>query len=382
MPGIPGGPGGTRTVDPRLGHFRHPVAQALQALSTVVLGRLSDDAATRNLDASHQGIEDESRLADVKGLLVARRHPARMENHLGPLSGDLLDEGAKFGGGYVGVSFLPFRGGFLDRLPQDIHAGDELVDKFLVPGALFQDLVDEGEVEGVVAVGPQLPVAVGLAGGEAGPRIDIGHAHPVREGRHERFGLLHHQRLDDVAAVEDEVLGVPVVEDESGRRETVGRTARVVGVASATGVVIEVIRGAERLHKGLGQVGKRAATIGERDAPSAEGLDRLLQLVGDIVEGLVPGRALPLAAAARAGPDERGLGSLIVGLEGESCRALRAKAGADGLVVRVSLQPGGPAVLDRHFNRAAHRAHAAQAVDQAFARSAHTARIGGQGGIH
>ena len=82
--------------------------------------------------------------------------------------------------------------------------------------------------------------------------------------------------------------------------EAVDRARGVVDVAAAAGIVVEVVRRAERLHEGPGQVIEGAAAIGKRDAAPAEGLDRLVEFVGDVVEGLVPGRPPPLAAATRA----------------------------------------------------------------------------------
>ena len=165
------------------------------------------------------------------------------------------------------------------------------------------------------------------------------------------------------------------VGDEPLVAEAVDRARRVVDVAAAAGVVVEVVRRAERLHERPRQVVEGAAAIGKRDPAPAEVLDRLLQLVGDVVEGLVPGGPPPLAAAARAAADERRLRPLVVELERQAGRALRAQARAERPVVRVALQPGHPTVLDRHLHRAAHRAHAAHAVNGAPARGTHAADI-------
>ena len=139
----------------------------------------------------------------------------------------------------------------------------------------------------------------------AGARIDVGDAHAACHRGHEGLGLLDHQRFDDVAAVEHEVLGVRQVGDEPLVAEPVDRAGRVVDVAAAAGVVVEVVGRAERVHEGPGQIVEGAAAIGQRDAAPAECLDRLLQLVRDVVEGLVPGRPPPLAAAARTHADQR-----------------------------------------------------------------------------
>ena len=239
-----------------------------------------------------------------------------------------------------------------------------------------------GEVQRVVAVRAHLPVAGRLAGGDGGARIDVGDTHPGRHRGHEGLGLLDHQRLDDVAAVEHEVLHVRQVGDEPLVAEAVDRARGVVDVAAAAGVVVEVVRRAERLHERPGQVVEGAAAIGKRDPAPAEDLDRLLQLVGDVIERLVPGDPPPLAAATRAAADQRRLRPLVVELERQAGRALRAQAGAERPVIRVALQPGHPTVLDRHLDRAPHRAHAAHAVDRAPARSSHTAHVRCRDGTH
>ena len=314
----------------------------------------------------------ERRAADVERLLVTCRHPARMEDDLRRIGGDLSDEGAQLLGGNAGVGLLPFRSRILDRLAQIVHPGDEAGDEVLVVGLLLQHFMDDGQVQRVVAVRAHLPVPGRLAGRHAGAGIDVGDAHPPGHRGHEGLGLLDHQRLDDVAAVEHEVFRVPQVGDQRLVAEAVDRTRGVVDVAAAAGVVVEVVRRAERPHEGPGQVVEGAAAIREHDAAPAEGRDRVVELVGDIVEGLVPGRAPPLASATRALADQGRLRPLVVVvLERQSGRPLRAEAGADGRVVRIALQPHDPAVLDRDFHRAPHRAHAAHAVDRASAGCAH-----------
>ena len=218
------------------------------------------------------------------------------------------------------MRLLPLRRRVGDRLAQVVHAGDEAGDEVLVVGLLLQHLVDDRQVQRVVAVRAHLPVAGRLARGDRGARVDVGDAHPGRHRGHERLGLLDHQRLDDVAAVEHEVLHVRQVGDEPLVAEAVDRARRVVDVAAAAGVVVEVVRRAERLHERPGQVVEGAAAIGQRDPAPAEDLDRLLQLVGDVVEGLVPGGPPPLAAAARAAADQRRLRPLVVELERQAGR--------------------------------------------------------------
>ena len=232
--------------------------------------------------------------------------------------------------------------------------------------------MNDGQVQGVVAVGADLPVAGGLAGGDGGPRVDIGAAHPARHRGHERLGLLDHQRFEEVAAVQHQMLGVRQVEQELLMAEAEERARRVVHVAAAAGVVIDVVGRAQRPHEGAGQVGERAAAVRQRNATPPERLDRLMQLVGDVIQRLVPRHPPPPAAAPRARTDQRRLRPLIVELERQAGRTLRAQARTQGHVMRIALQPSHPAVLDRHLQRTAHRAHPAHAVDRASARGIHT----------
>jgi hypothetical protein len=239
-----------------------------------------------------------------------------------------------------------------------------------------QHFVDERQVQRVVALGSHLPVVGGLAGREAGARIDVGAAHPVRHRGHEGLGFFHHERLDQIAAVEHEVLGVLQVEEELHGADAAERARGVVNVSGAAGIVVEVVRRAQRLHEGPRQIVEGAASIGKRDSAPAEGPDCFVQLVGDVVERLVPGRPPPLAAAAGAHADQRRLRPLVVVvLESHAGGTLGAEASADGHVVRIALYPCHATVLDSHFDRATDRAHAAHAEDRALTRGTHAAHV-------
>ena len=89
---IPLGSVGAGAVHPGLVDLGHTVGQMLQALPAVVLGRLPQHATARDLDVAHQRIEDQRRAADVERLLVTRRHPARMEDHVRHIAGDLVGQ--------------------------------------------------------------------------------------------------------------------------------------------------------------------------------------------------------------------------------------------------------------------------------------------------
>ena len=164
--------------------------------------------------------------------------------------------------------------------------------------------------------------------------------------------------------------------------EAVDRARGVVDVAAAGGVVVEVVRRAERLHERPGQVVERPAAIRQRDATRTERVNRLVQLVGDVIEGLVPRCAPPLAAATRARADHRHLRPLVVVLERQPGRPFRAQARTERRVVRVALKPRHPTVLDRHLDRATHRAHTAHAVNRAPPRGVHTTHVRCHGRTH
>ncbi len=380
---IPARTVGARAVDTRLEHGRHARGQALQALAADLLGGLRQHQAAGHFDVAHQRIENQRRTTDVERLLVTRRMPAWMEDHAWPVGRDFGYEGSQLIGRNTRMRLLPFGCRALDRLAQRVHAADVARDEVFVVGLLLQQFVDEGQIQRVVAVRAHLPVTVRLAGRGGGARIDVGHAHSVGHPRHEGLGLLDHQRLDDVAPVQHEMPDVVKVWNQPEVAEAEGGHRRVVAVAGAGDVVVEIIRRSQRLQEGAGQFGERTAAVRERDAAPAEGGDRLAQLVGDVIQRVVPGRAPPLTRAACARADQRRLRPLVVGVfQRQSGRAFGAQAGANRQVVRVALHPGHLAVVDRHLDRATHGAHAAHAVRRASAGGVHIAHVRCHRGTH
>ncbi len=291
------------------------------------------------------------------------------------VGGDLGDELAQFAGGNARMRLLPLGRRVPDRLPQRVHAGHEAGNEALVISLALQDLMDYREVQRVVALRSHLPIAGGLARRDRRARIDVGATHPPRHRGHKHLGLLDHQRFDDVTAVKHQVLAVRVIEYEPGDAEAVQRTHGVMDIAGASGIVVEVVRRPQRLDERLGQVHKGAPAIGQRDPPGAEDIDRLPQLLGDVVQRLVPGRPPPLATATLAGADQRRLRPLIIRVEKQPGRALRAQAGAEHRVVWIALQPSYPTVLHRHLHRATDRTHATHAVDSPSARGLNTTDV-------
>ena len=69
---------------------------------------------------------------------------------------------------------LPLGCRLFDHFGQVVHAGDVAGDKLLVVRLPFKDLVDDGQVQCIIAVGTHLPVAGGFGSREAGTGIDVG----------------------------------------------------------------------------------------------------------------------------------------------------------------------------------------------------------------
>ena len=71
--------------------------------------------------------------------------------------------------------------------------------------------------------------------------------------------------------------------------------------AFAQGVVGEMVGGADGLHKGLADVGVEIGALPEDQALPAVLLDDLLESVGHIIQGFVPGGLSPFPGAPGAG---------------------------------------------------------------------------------
>ncbi len=351
-------------------------AQAVQGFGSGFLGVLGHDQPARGLDGPQQGVQDEGGAAGVEGLVVAGHHPAGVEDDLGRVLGQLAHEGQYLRGRYAGLLGGPLGGVGLDELPELLQAIHPLAHEGLVVDFLLEHLVDEGQVEGVFGVGPDLEKTGGLGGGEGGARVDIGAVRALAQGLDELLGLLDLQGLYHVAAIEDEVAGVLDVQGRALAPPAKEGAGGVVGVAAAGAVMIEVVGRTQGLQEGLGQVVEGAAAVGEDHALAAVlGYD-ILKLLGYVVQGLVPGGRAPLAAAPGAAADERLLGALVVMLERDAGRSLGAQAGAHGLVVGVALHPGDAAINHLHLYGAADGAHAAHAGHHPPAGTLHSGNIG------
>ena len=222
-------------------HLRHAVDELLEPLAAGISGPLGQQHAAFDLEGTHQGVEDVGAASDVERLLVARHHPARMEDHPRCVGGDLGDEGAQLVSRYAGELRLPFRRAVLDRGAQGIDALDPAGDEFLVVDAGLQHLVDDGEIERVVGVGADLPMARGLVGGDGDARVDVGATRAVLHPGHEVAHFLDLQRFEQVAAVEHYVARILVVEDDVGAPQPKQGLAGMMGVAATGRIVVAVV---------------------------------------------------------------------------------------------------------------------------------------------
>ena len=91
----------------------------------------------------------------------------------------------------------------------------------------------------------------------------------------------------------------------------------------------EMVGRAQGLHEGLADVGVEIGALPEDHALGAVLLDDLLEFVGDIIQGLVPGGPPPLAGAPGAGADHGILGPLVVVQQGQPGGAFGAQGPFD-----------------------------------------------------
>ena len=91
--GVPVRPGSSGAVHVWLLDLGCTVDQTFDALAAEVRRRFAQHQPTRQfLEVSHQHVQDQRRAADVERLLVSCRHPARVEDNVQSVGGDLIDE--------------------------------------------------------------------------------------------------------------------------------------------------------------------------------------------------------------------------------------------------------------------------------------------------
>ncbi len=130
----------------------------------------------------------------------------------------------------------------------------------------------------------------------------------------------------------------------------------------AEGVVGEMVGRTDGLEKRLADVGGQVGSLGQGDAVPSVLFDDGLKLVGDIVQGFVPGGFAPLSRAAFARADHGRLHALGVVKQGDAGRSARTQAAVDPGDLGIALDKGHLAVFDRDLDRTADRTHEAHAV--------------------
>ena len=328
-------------------------------------------------EGAEQGVDDVGGAADLEGVVVARHHPAGVPDHAGrggrQLAGQ-IDDGL---GGGAGLGRRPLRGVGFDEFLEAVEAVHELLHVFPVVEVFVDEGVDDAEVECVVRAGPDEEEVVGLAGADRAADVDDRQFGPVFHPVQDRVDLGHVDGLHDVAGLEDDVLGVAQVVGDHLAAHADDRLGAVLHVAGAGRVVVAVVGRADAEHEGLVEVREGAAAVGpEHRTGPVLGHDAL-ELVRNVVQGLVPGHGPPFALAAFTDADEGGLGLLRVLLQGDARRPAGAQASLEGRKF-VALNAHGLAVPHVHLDRAAHGAHAAYTEHRLGCRHGHPPLVGAE----
>ena len=274
---------------------RRGEARRGRQLVAALLVDVSRDGAQDGLAADGTGGVDAARVAALLPPRQASRlrggvHAGRLADLIGGYPGDL--------GHLLGRVVL---GALLELL--EPHA--PLVHELVVVEILLDDHVDPAECERRVGAGADLQEQIGLLGHLAEARVDdheLGAAllavrvHPVPQKR---------LRCDGVAAPQHYEVGVhPVRLIGAEAAVGAGLEPHVAGVAD--GAVAARVRAAEQVRELVVQPAPRARrALGEGERLGPVLVAQLGQLVGYLVERLVPGDLLPLAAAALAHALER-----------------------------------------------------------------------------
>ena len=339
------------------------IDQLLEALFAHVAGLVDLGQAALGPDGPEQGVYDVGGAADLEGVAVAGGHPAGMPDDRrgggGQLVGQFADASGRHArgvGGEVGVV-----GG--DKGAQGVEIVDPGGGEILVIEVAGDELVDDAEIEGVVRARAHHEEGVGLGGGDGGAHVDAGDLAAGVLGVEEVVDFLDVYRLENIARLEHDVLGVLVIVEDVLAAEAEQRQGGVLDVSGAGRIVVAVVGAAQGFQEGAVHVAKRAAPVGEQDGARAVGLADAGQLAGNVSQGFVPGHLAPFALAARPGPDHGELGTFVVGDQGSAGRAPGAQRALDAGGVGVALQIYHLVAFHRGHHGAAHAAHAADAVD-------------------
>ena len=209
--------------------------------------------------------------------------------------GDALELRARNAGDALDL----FRRVFLDLLADVVHAVHALLDKLLVLPAVLEDVPEHPVDHRDVGARADAHVFGGVRRGTGHARVDDDHVRPLHLLAFKDMLQRHRMRLGGIAAHDDHGLGVADVGVAVGHRAVapgVGYAGDGGGMADA-GLVVGVVGAPERRELAIeigalvGELGgaKPVHRVGARLAADVR------QLVADLVDGLVPGDAGPLA---------------------------------------------------------------------------------------
>src|SRR5690554_6664000 len=252
---------------------------------------------------------------------------------------------------------LDDRGGVAGHLGAHlVHAVDPLLDILAVLPAVLEDVPQEAPDKGHIGAGANAHMGIGLGRGAGEARVGDDDIAVVALLGDQEVLHGHRVRLGGVGADEEDRATVVHVVERVGHRSVtpgVGDPGHGGGVADAR-LVVGVVgppEGGELAQ----QVGLLVAELGRAEPEDAVGTVGLAQgehLVADLLDGVVPAHALPLATHQLHGVLETPAG-LAVLPEGSPLGAVGAAV--DGMV-EGGLLAGPDALLDLGIGAAAYRA--------------------------
>jgi len=229
-------------------------------LAAVLGGTAGQNAAWRG-KAAQQGGNHQSGAAHLKRIAVARGHPAGMPDnvrgcfrqHMGQIFDGLGLHAAFIGGPGSRV------GG--DKGAQLLKTGSMGGHIILIIEALGNEGVDDCQIEGVVAAGPDDKDVIGLGGRDSMPDIYDGKFAAAAQGPHHGARLAHIESFKNVAGLQHNMFAIGVVVDHHAPPVAKHGLAGVVRIKVAGRAVRAHVGRTQPAHKGAVQVGKGAFTV-------------------------------------------------------------------------------------------------------------------------
>ncbi len=230
----------------------------------------------------------------------------------------------------------------------------------------MNDGVDEGVIERQVPAWTYHFVIRGLGRCDRNPRVEVGDLGTLFHGRNEAVHGLDFNGLEDIAAIENHMPGIPPVGVDLAVGVSDGRTARRVYGALADRVMCEVVRRADGLLKGLGDVGYQVGTLAVDRAFGPELIKDIFASISRVIQSLFPTHPFPLAGTALTGAYQGGLHPLGVVQAGYGCCGLGAYAAVHGRHVWVAPDADHLLIFHLHLDRAAHGTHKTERINNLF----------------